>query len=115
MPYIKPEPNREAIDPHLQPLADSIGDVGDLNYAITRIAAKYLLAKGLRYDQINDVSGVLQKVAAEFDDRVTRPYEDLKIFQNGDIPEYVQIETEIREQQRALPAQHVSDPEQVHG
>jgi hypothetical protein len=95
MPYIRPE-NRGEIDLHIQPLSEQIKDVGDLNYAVTRLAAKYLLSKGLRYEQINAVAGVLQKVAAEFDDRVTRPYEDLKIRQNSDIPEYRTIAAMIQ-------------------
>lgn len=114
MPYIKPE-NREAIDPHVVSLNENIHDTGDLNYAITTLVVKYLLSKSLNYDHINSVAGVLQKVAAEFDVRVTRPYEDLKIFQNGDIPEYGQVEALIRRMQQQLPATHVPDNEQVHG
>ncbi len=115
MPYILPEPNREVIDPNIQPLAEQITNVGDLNYAITRLVGKFLLANGLKYDNVNAVAGVLQKVLAEFDARVTRPYEDLKIFQNGDIPEYSEIGGLIREMKRALPAVHVPDTIQVHG
>lgn len=90
MPYIKPE-KREEIDKLIPKLGIEITDVGELNYTLTRIAAQYLIGKGLSYEQINAVSGVLQKVAAEFDMRVTRPYEELKIFQNGDVPEYAEI------------------------
>jgi hypothetical protein len=90
MPYIA-KGVRESIDSHLDLLVENLHAAGDLNYAITRIAAKYLLSKGLNYAEINDVAGVFQKVAAEFDARVTRPYEDLKIWQNGDIPEYAEI------------------------
>lgn len=97
MPYIKPD-DRKAIDMGVEMLSEHIKNVGDLNYAITRLAARYLLSKGLCYEQINAVAGVLQKVAAEFDDRVTRSYEDLKIFENGDIPEYSQIEDMINQQ-----------------
>jgi hypothetical protein len=114
MPYIKPE-HRELLDPHVQSLIEHISDTGDLNYVISTLAVKYLLSKGLSYDQINAVSGVLQKVAAEFDVRVTRPYEDLKIFQNGDIPEYGQVLKLIRKMQHTLPTTHVPDDEQVHG
>ena len=114
MPYIKPE-KRELIDPHIDALVDTLGDEGGLNYVITRIVAKYLVAMGVRYDSINTVAGVLQKVAAEFDARVTRPYEELKIFQNGDIPEYSKIEALIREQQRHLPQDIAPDADQVHG
>jgi hypothetical protein len=94
MPYIT-QNVRETIDSHLDPLVENLHTAGDLNYVITRIAAKYLLDKGLNYSEINAVSGVLQKVAAEFDARVTRPYEDQKIWQNGDIPEYAEIAKKI--------------------
>jgi hypothetical protein len=114
MPYIKPE-LRETIDPHIDVLVDTIGDEGSLNYVLTRIVAKYLVAMGVRYDSINTVAGVLQKVAAEFDARVTRPYEELKIFQNGDIPEFGKIEKLIRDQQRTLPMQIAPDADQAHG
>jgi hypothetical protein len=114
MPYIKPE-LREEIDPQIAALVETIGDEGSLNYVLTRIVAKYLVAQGVRYDSINTVAGVLQKVAAEFDARVTRPYEELKIFQNGDIPEYSKIDTLIREQQRHLPQDIAPDMDQAHG
>lgn len=114
MPYIKPE-LRETIDPHIDALVDTIKDEGCLNYIITRIVAKHLVDMGLRYDSINTIAGVLQKVAAEFDVRVTRPYEELKIFQNGDIPEFNKIETLIRAQQRHLPQEIAPDTDQAHG
>ncbi len=95
MPYIK-EPNREAIDPHIQPLTEQIANVGDLNYAITRVFMRFLLAKGVNYENINAVSGVLQKALVEFDARVARPYEDLKLKQNGDVPEYSDVAQHFR-------------------
>jgi hypothetical protein len=115
MPYIKPE-FRADIDPHIDVLVDNMGEeAGDLNYALTRIVAKWAIAMGIHYDTINTVSGVLQKVAAEFDARVTRPYEEVKIFQNGDVPEYSQIDKLIREKQRKLPMQIAPDADQAHG
>lgn len=116
MPYIKPE-QREVLDPHIDALAEKIeiGSAGELNYVLTRLIARHLLDRGLNYEAINSVAGVLQKVAAEFDERVTRPYEDFKIFQNGDVYEYTQITTAIRNLYRERPAQIAPDEEQVHG
>ena len=96
MPYID-EASRRSLDPHIESLAAHLvsGTVGDLNYTITRLAAKFLLYKGLKYENINAVAGVLQKVLAEFDARVTRPYEREKIIQNGDIPEYAEIDRQV--------------------
>jgi hypothetical protein len=114
MPYIKQE-HRETVDPYIQALSEHIGDTGDLNYVITSLAVRYLLSKGLSYDHINSVAGVLQKVAAEFDIRVTRLYEDVKIFQNGDIAEYREVAKRIREMQHTVPIQIAPDEDQVHG
>jgi hypothetical protein len=89
MPYIKQD-DRQFHDEHIERLSSAITNVGDLNYCITRLIMKFLLSKGLKYENINAVSGVLQKIQQEFDDRVARPYENLKIKQNGDVPEYRQ-------------------------
>jgi len=114
MPYTKPS-NREIIDPLIQPLAEQIHSPGDLNYAITRLFMQVLLAKGINYENINAVAGVLQKALAEFDERVTRPYEDLKLKQNGDVPEYSEASSRISQMGRALPANHAPDTIQAHG
>ena len=114
MPYIH-ESSREAIDPHIAPLAEQLHSPGDLNYAITRVLMQWLLDKGIDYGNINSVAGVLQKVQAEFDERVTRPYEDLKLKQNGDVPEYSEANAQISQLGRALPANHAADTIQAHG
>jgi len=114
MPYIQ-ECSREAIDPHIVPLAEQLHSPGDLNYAITRLFMQWLLDKGIDYDNINAVSGVLQKALAEFDERVARPYEDLKLKLNGDVPEYSEANARISQKGRALPANHAADTIQAHG
>lgn len=96
MPYID-ELERERIDPNIPALSETLDNPGNLNYAITRLATQYLLRKGLKYANINEVAGVLQKVLAEFDERVTRPYEIHKQDENGDIPEYKQVQDKIQQ------------------
>jgi hypothetical protein len=101
MPYID-KAQRKVLDPYIDALSGviEIGNAGELNYVLTRLAARFLLNEGgLDYARINEVAGVLQKVAAEFDARVTRPYEDLKITKNGDVPEYSDISDRIAELQ----------------
>ena len=58
---------------------------GELNYAITRLLVRYLAQKGLDYQAINDVNGALEGAKMEFNRRVTAPYEDRKIKDNGDV------------------------------
>ena len=60
-------------------------DAGELNYALTRLAQRYLEAKGLRYSTLNEIMGVFTCAAQEFYRRWAIPYEDLKIQENGDV------------------------------
>lgn len=112
MPYIKQE-DRKRLDQHILHLSDAIRTAGDLNYAITRLAARFIPAINVRYEDINRVAGVLQEVAAEFYARVARPYEDLKRKQNGDLPEYAEWdalrdipETKNEQFNKRLPSVH---------
>lgn len=115
MPYIKPIPNREAIDPNIPALSEQIKDVGDLNYAITRLALRFILDQGLNYTDLNATMGVALCALLEVYRRVGVKYEDLKIFQNGDVPEYAELDEMIRSMQRQLPTVHVPDNDQAHG
>ena len=94
MPYIK-EDQREELDPCidnlikcLDPEKDLMIDniLGDINYTFSRILGG--LMGTLSYNKIAMITGVLENIKQEFYRRVAQPYEDLKIRQNGDIPEY---------------------------
>lgn len=69
MPYIREEA-AVRIDEGGVPLSQ-----GELNYAITCLLVRYVDAHGLEYARINDVQGALKNASAEFDARITRPYE----------------------------------------
>ena len=78
MPYIKEYEREYAI----------AKTPGELNFLIHELIAQYLNEKGLRYNTINDVVGVLSCVQAEFYRRIAAPYEDKKKAENGDIVLY---------------------------
>ena len=61
---------------------------GELNYLFTKIALRYLLNNGLNYRNMNDIAGAMGCSLKEIYARVARPYEDRKIIQNGDLPEF---------------------------
>jgi len=98
-------------------LVEALHTVGDLNYAVTRITLQFVLAQKLSYatlaiavgtlqyvlgiaqekvkeysftlqDQWTPVIGTLRLVISEIEQRLVRPYEDIKIAENGDVPEY---------------------------
>ena len=94
MPYIK-EDKREELDPCidnlikcLDPEKDLMIDniLGDINYTFSRILGGLMGTPS--YNKIAMITGVLENIKQEFYRRVAQPYEDLKIRQNGDIPEY---------------------------
>ena len=64
--------------------SNEIETPGELNFAITRLANRYVSHKGMSYDTINNLIGVLECVKMELYARIARPYEDKKISENGD-------------------------------
>lgn len=58
---------------------------GELNFLLTEIVQSYFVNNGGRYQQINDIVGALEGAKLEFTRRVTSPYEDTKIKENGDV------------------------------
>lgn len=69
---------------------------GELNFILTTIIGEYVVKKGLRYNQINDVVGALQGCLLEFYRRVVVPYENSKIKENGDVDVYHIIDAMLR-------------------
>lgn len=88
MPYIKQE-DRVKIDRMVEAYfstgQSTVVNAGELNYCISMICKKYLESKGLKYDNINEIIGVLECAKLEMYRRVASPYEDKKIQENGDI------------------------------
>jgi len=81
MPYIKDNQVRAALwSGELYP-----ANAGELNYLITCLCHRYIHDKGLRYDNINEVIGVLECARLEFYRQVAAPYEDKKKCENGAI------------------------------
>lgn len=113
MPYIS-QTSREAIDPHIQSLSENIHTVGDLNYVITRLALRHLEAWGVHYDNIAGVIGTLSLVAAEMRRRLIGEYEDQKIEENGDVPEYATMLLALNTHRRRS-NYHAPDVAQPHG
>lgn len=59
---------------------------GDLNYIVSRIIDRFLVAgAGLDYDKINAAIGVLECAKLELYRRVASRYEDGKKFVNGEV------------------------------
>jgi hypothetical protein len=86
MPYI-PQDKRDNIDYPLRQVKVHINNVGELNYAVTRLLLNYVQEKAVSYGLLNEVYGVLGCVAAEFYHRVVSPYEISKLELNGDVYE----------------------------
>lgn len=79
MPYIK-QPDRIDLEQNRSPQTP-----GELNYVITNLLISYTDFKGLNYETINSIIGVLECAKLEYYRRLASPYEDAKILQNGDV------------------------------
>jgi len=66
-------------------LGCGIHNVGQLNYVFSAIIRGYLAQHGKKYQTMNDIVGVLECAKLELYRRVTAPYEDVKIKENGDV------------------------------
>ena len=80
MPYI-PKDRRSAIDV----LGETPTTKGELTYALTVLALRYLRLKGKSFDVLGDIVAALEQTKDEFQRRVVHPYEDEKRKQNGDV------------------------------
>ncbi len=98
MPYI-PAEDRPALDIAIEALAAAINESGEttyddlakagrLNYSMTRVTS--LVLPSDRYHRAALATGVLENVKQELYRRAVAPYEDVKIDENGDVPEYEQ-------------------------
>lgn len=59
--------------------------VGELNFVITTLIDEFISKKGLKYETLNAMIGVLECAKMELYRRICAPYEDKKIIENGDV------------------------------
>lgn len=88
MPYIKDKIIREEIDKLVLRFAyicaentETIDITGKLNYFLFKLAKIY----GMNYKTYRDFIGELEAAKLEIYRRLTAPYEDKKIKENGDV------------------------------
>lgn len=84
MPYITQKERRKFDDLEDQVFALDEISAGELNYLVTKLCNKYL-ERGLRYEHLNAVIGVLECAKNEIYRRIVVPYEDKKAQLNGDV------------------------------
>jgi len=91
MPYIKQE-KRDVLNPAIDKLMIALVNLqcdddannmeGNINYVFTKLLKN---CYGDSYGEINDALGVIAAVQLEFYRRVAVPYEEQKIYDNGDV------------------------------
>ncbi len=57
---------------------------GELNYQMSQLVKSYMAMKGLSYTTLNDIAGVLACLQMEVYRRISAPYEDQKLIDNGE-------------------------------
>jgi hypothetical protein len=81
MPYIREEDQKPFAQLMEEIDTADVQTPGELNFLITKLMVRYMRVNGCRYQQMNDVVGVLESAKAEFQRRVVNPYEDQKAFE----------------------------------
>lgn len=84
MPYIK-QSKRKDIDGGLDHSSIAIDDKGDLTYALYKICVNYMKKKDVNYTNLSITMSCLEDAKLEWYRRKMVPYEDQKIFENGDV------------------------------
>lgn len=86
MPYTKQD-RRKVANGLIHLYFDKMDDVsvGDLNYFISRLMHSWVLEKGICYDVLNSVDGILGCAQKEFYRTVSAKYEDKKKAENGSV------------------------------
>lgn len=90
MPYIS-EVERRALDAPLDELCRLVCTDGQLNYAVMRLALGRVKSAGLCYSTLAAVCGTLKLAADELFRRLVAPYEDHKIRNAGDLPDFMDL------------------------
>jgi hypothetical protein len=90
MPYIK-SVDRDSINSSVENCIDfdgiEITNCGELNYVLSVLCHGYLYEHGMRYQNINEVIGVLECMKLELYRQIAAPYEDIKKAENGSVSE----------------------------
>jgi len=94
MPYIKDVDKKEMTDA-INDLFMFIGSKGDLNYAICELVGKVILETGISYTNMSEKIDAVHDAETELRRRLLDAYEDIKIFENGDVPSFIKILDEI--------------------
>lgn len=84
MPYIKKEKRGVILKTLDHAVLVHLND-GELNFTITHICHKWIMAHGLKYFTLVRVMGCLICVMFELYRRVAAPYEDKKRMKNGPV------------------------------
>lgn len=86
MPYIKQQ-DRDLYDGLIRDIRENLkihnNHPGELNYIITSILCGALV-DGVSYTKVNELVGVLECAKQELYSRIARPYEDMKMKENGE-------------------------------
>lgn len=83
MPYIATKRRKS-----MRPVTDATANnSGDLNFQFTCLLVDYLGSQGVSYTSLNDVVGALEGAKLELQRRIIAPYENHKMWDNGDVYE----------------------------
>lgn len=88
MPYIDQESRhyyQETLLAMTQSLSEKGWKKGDFNYCVSMLLQAWIIEQGYSYDNLSNITGVLNDIKTEFERQVVAKYEDMKIQTNGHV------------------------------
>lgn len=85
MPYIKQYLRLQVLRTYVP------HNAGEFAFLISQLIVRYIKHKGLSYETLHSIDGILGTSHNEFRRRVLNPYEDQKIKENGDVYDELDI------------------------
>lgn len=90
MPYIK-DKDKQEMSNAIEDIKAFIISKGDLNYAICELVGRVILEGKISYTKISEWIDAVHDAEEELRRRLLNPYEDIKMFENGDVPSFTGI------------------------
>jgi len=84
MPYIR-QNRRPKLGSEIQKIVDEIETGGEMNFVLTRLCHLFVKKFGESYENYSVCVASLENAKLELYRRKIAPYEDRKIYENGDV------------------------------
>lgn len=115
MPYLKPDERKQYLDKMFDCIQEMQPKAAEIVYLTSRLLGRYVLkVPNPGWLDRATALAITDAIAKEYYRRCMAGYEDVKIQENGDVPEYAQLSTNAPDAGvvgRATGTEHQPEPE----